>query len=34
MAPVSPAKREAVEAEAASMPLPGIRQGVRLRWGD
>jgi len=20
--------------EAASMPLPGIRQGVRVRWGD
>ena len=31
---LSPAEREAVEAEAASMPLPGIRQGVRVRWED
>ena len=29
---LSPAEREAVEAEAASMPLPGVRQGVRVRW--
>lgn len=29
---LSPAQREAVEKEAASMPLPGIRQGVRVRW--
>jgi len=28
------AEREAVEAEAASMPLPGIRQRVRVRWKD
>jgi hypothetical protein len=26
------AEREAVEAEAESMPLPGIRQRVRVRW--
>jgi hypothetical protein len=28
------ADREAVEAEAASLPLPGIRQRVRVRWDD
>ena len=28
------ADREAVEAEAASLPLPGIRQRIRVRWGD
>jgi hypothetical protein len=31
---LSSAEREAVEAEASSMPLPGIRQGVRVRWDD
>jgi hypothetical protein len=31
---LSPAERDAVEAEAASMPLPGIRQSVRVRWGE
>lgn len=31
---LSHAEREAVEAEAASMPLPGIRQRVRVRWDD
>ena len=31
---LSPGEPEAVEVEAASMPLPGIRQGVRVRWGD
>ncbi len=31
---LSRAEREAVEAEAASMPLPGIRQRVRVRWDD
>ena len=31
---LSPAEREAVEAEASSMPLPGIRQGIRVSWGD
>jgi hypothetical protein len=29
---LSGAEREAVEAEAASTPLPGIRQRVRVRW--
>ena len=29
---LSRAEREAVEEEAASMPLPGMRQGVRVRW--
>ncbi|HEX7495809.1 MAG TPA: crosslink repair DNA glycosylase YcaQ family protein [Candidatus Limnocylindrales bacterium] len=31
---LSRAEREAVEAEAASMPLPGLRQGVRVSWDD
>jgi hypothetical protein len=31
---LSPAEREAVESEAASMPLPGIRQRVRVSWDD
>jgi hypothetical protein len=31
---LSPREREAVEVEAASMPLPGIRQGAGVRWGD
>ncbi len=31
---LSSAQREAAEAEAASLPLPGIRQGVRVRWDD
>ena len=31
---LSRAEREAVEAEAASMPLPGIRQRVRVSWDD
>jgi len=31
---LSRAEREAVEAEAASLPLPGIRQQVRVRWDD
>ncbi len=31
---LSPLEREAVEAEAASMPLPGIRQQVRVSWDD
>jgi hypothetical protein len=29
-----PPEREAVEAEAASMPLPGRPQRVRVRWDD
>jgi len=31
---LSSAEREAVESEAASMPLPGIRQRVRVSWDD
>jgi hypothetical protein len=31
---LSPAQREAVELEAASMPLPGIRQSIRVSWDD
>ena len=31
---LSPTEREAVEAEAASMPLPGIRQRPQVRWVD
>jgi hypothetical protein len=31
---LSPAEREAVEVEASSMPLPGIRQGIRVSWGE
>jgi hypothetical protein len=31
---LSPTEREAVETEAASMPLPGIRQPIRVRWED
>ena len=31
---LSRAEREAVEAEAASLPLSGIRQPIRVRWGD
>jgi hypothetical protein len=31
---LTPAEHEAVEAEAASMPLPGIRQRVRVIWDD
>jgi len=29
---LSRAQRESVEAEAAAMPLPGIRQSVRVHW--
>jgi hypothetical protein len=31
---LSPSDREAVEAEAATMPLPGVGQRIRVRWGD
>ena len=31
---LSPAERESVAAEAASIPLPGIRQPVRVQWDD
>jgi hypothetical protein len=30
--PLTPAQREAVAAEAASLPLPGPSAGIRLRW--
>ena len=30
--PLSVAERAAVEAEAASLPLPGVGDGVRIRW--
>jgi hypothetical protein len=29
---LSRSERDAVEAEAAAMPLPGLRQGIRVRW--
>lgn len=32
--PLARSERAAVEVEATSMPLPGIRQGVRVRWDD
>jgi hypothetical protein len=31
---LSAVERQAVEAEAASMPLPGTRQGARVLWDD
>jgi hypothetical protein len=31
---LSPAQREAVEAEAASLPLPGLTSGIKVRWVD
>ena len=31
---LAPTEREAVEAEAASMPLPAVRQRIRVRWDD
>ena len=31
--PLSPADRERVETEAASLPLPGIERDIRVRWG-
>lgn len=31
---LSPTEREAVESEAASMPLPGNRESVRVSWDD
>jgi hypothetical protein len=30
---LSPAERTAVEAEAMSLPLPGLRSAIRVRWG-
>jgi Winged helix DNA-binding domain len=32
--PLSAAERDAVEAEAASLPLPGISAPVTVRWGE
>jgi len=32
--PLTPGQRQAVEAEAHSMPLPGSEQGVRVEWSD
>jgi hypothetical protein len=32
--PLSPAERDAVVAEAESMPLPGIERRVAVRWDD
>lgn len=29
---LSPAKREKVDAEAASLPLPGLKRQIRVRW--
>ena len=29
---LSPAEREAVEAEAATLPLPDVRGRIRVRW--
>ena len=31
---LSGAERQAVEAEAASLPLPGVHQRIRVRWDD
>jgi hypothetical protein len=31
---LSSAEREAVEAEAAALPLPGVRGPIIVRWGD
>jgi hypothetical protein len=31
--PLSPADRQRVETEAASLPLPGIDRDIRVRWG-
>jgi hypothetical protein len=32
--PLPPAQREAVEAEAISLPLPGLTSGLKIRWVD
>jgi winged helix DNA-binding protein len=31
---LSPAEREIVEAEAATLPLPGVQAAIRVRWID
>jgi hypothetical protein len=32
--PLSPAERDAVAAEAESMPLPGAKGRIVVRWED
>ena len=32
--PLSPAERQAIEAEAVSLPLPGLKSGITIRWVD
>jgi hypothetical protein len=32
--PLSRAERDAVEAEAAALPLPGVEEQIVVRWGD
>jgi hypothetical protein len=32
--PLSTAERAAVDAEAASLPLPGVGSSLRVRWND
>jgi hypothetical protein len=32
--PLASHEREAIESEAASLPLPGIGSALRVRWGD
>jgi hypothetical protein len=32
--PLAPAEREAVEAEALSLPLPGVEGRIRVRWDE
>jgi hypothetical protein len=32
--PMTPAEREAVEAEAAALPLPGIEGRIEVAWED
>jgi len=31
---LSPVEREAVETEAVSLPLPGVKSGINIRWVD
>jgi len=31
---LSPAEREAVEAEASSLPLPGLKAPITVRWSQ
>jgi hypothetical protein len=32
--PLSSGEREAVEAEAASLPLPGVGSSLQVRWNE